>query len=134
MVENEPEGEIDIEQIMQQIRSQILGQRSAWAREKRIASSLTGRRFSPDFYDHLYQASLAADVDKVRVELTPSRLPLFGPITQALRRSFHDLVIFYVSRLAEQQAEFNRHLLAALSALSRELEDTGPAAEAAGER
>jgi hypothetical protein len=125
----EPEESVDVEKIMQQIRAEILNQRSARVKDSHIAAGITGRRFPPEFYDHLYQAGLTFDVGHVQADLTPITVPVAGPLLQWLRRKFHDLVIFYVARLADQQAEVNQHLLSALSILSRELERLPPAGE-----
>ena len=44
----------------------------------------------------------------VRPFLTPPHLPLIGSLWQKVRAAAHDLVVFYVNRLAGVQAAFNR--------------------------
>lgn len=39
--------------------------------------------------------------------LVPSRLPLLGRLVNKLKGAFHNLVVFYVNRLAERQARVN---------------------------
>jgi hypothetical protein len=117
--DNEP---IDIERIMQEIRAEILAQRGLGA-----AVPTGGKRLPPEFYEHLYQATLASDQLLIQLHVTPIRLPLIGPLLERLRRMVHQLVLFYVNQLAAQQTEVNGHMLQALSILSQELERQTPA-------
>ena len=63
-------------------------------------------------------------MDSIRVEtsLTPPHLPLVGGLWQKVRGQAHDLVVFYVNRLAGAQNVFNREIVAALSALVSDLD------------
>jgi hypothetical protein len=54
--------------------------------------------------------------------LTESRLPLVGGVAQRLRAALHELVLFYVNRLAARQIRFNEHTARALVVLVRDLE------------
>ncbi len=110
--------DVDIEAIMQDIRRQILSQRRIGKADLPIA----GSRFSPAFYEQLYQASLMQSETGVTVNITKSTLPLFGPLIDKLRGMFHQLVLYYVEQVVARQDSVNEHLLQAISLLSQELE------------
>jgi hypothetical protein len=61
------------------------------------------------------------------------RTPLVGPLLERLRRTVHQLVLFYVNQVAAQQREVNAHLLQALSLLAKEMEDVSPVEQEEGE-
>ena len=115
------EPEINVEEIMQQIRAEILAQRAAQAGRSPIVSA-GGRRFSPEFYEHLYQAGLAYDQIKPQIFVRKATTPLIGPLLTWIRQKVHQLVFFYVNQLAAEQIKVNTHLLRALDLLSQELE------------
>ncbi len=72
---SDEDDEVDIEAIMQEIRRQILS-------KKRIGQAglpLGGKRFSPAFYEQLYQAALLGSEFGMAMHVTKSRLPLLGP-------------------------------------------------------
>lgn len=115
--------EINIEEIMQEIRRQILAQEAADGdREVVLGLLLSGRRLSPDFYEHLYQTGLAINDMHIRLHVTRSNIPLLGPLIDRFRQAIHQVVLFYVHKLVERQAEVNRHFLRTISALCEELE------------
>lgn len=120
MVEKEEiSGEaIDIEAIMQEIRQQILSQRRVGKGDLPVA----GRRFSPAFYEQLYQAGLMQSELGVTMHVTRSHFPLFGSLIDKLRGKIHQLVLFYVEKAVAQQRAVNEHLLQAITLLSQELE------------
>lgn len=120
---NTPTPEINIEEIMQQIRTQILAQRAAQTGTT-PPISLQGKRLPPEFYEHLYQAGLVYDQIKPNLYVTKIPIPLIGPLLEQLRQKIHELVMFYVGHLAMQQIKMNTHLLQALSLLAEELERT----------
>jgi hypothetical protein len=124
MTQPEPETTIDIEAIMEQIRSQILAKTGGVSP---MTVPVRGRHFPADFYDHLYQASLTYHKVEARLHLTPVNIPLFGPLVQWLRRKVHEVVIFYVNQVAIQQIEVNGHFLQALTLLSQSLEEQAAA-------
>lgn len=125
--ENQPETnqeqQINIEEIMQEIRARILAQQAQLPSYGETLVNVSGERFSPAFYEHLYQANLAHNEVGVQMQVTPVRLPLVGPLLEALRRKVHELVLFYVNQVTAQQREVNTHLLRALSLLSEELDE-----------
>jgi hypothetical protein len=116
-METNAEQPVDIEQIMQEIRAEILAQRGLDA-----AVPTGGKRLPPEFYEHLYQAALGHDQIGVKLHVTPVKIPLIGPLIERLRQAVHQLVLFYVNQLAAEQVQVNRHLLQALRILSEELE------------
>ena len=116
--------EVDIETIMRDVRAEVLAKKSARIQNSPMASGVGGRRFPPEFYDHLYQAGLTFDVSTVDLHVTRIPIPIIGPIVEKLRQKFHELVLFYVNKLAADQAEVNENLLSAISILSQELEDS----------
>ena len=116
------DGEIDIEEIMHQIRAHIAARRLSGDQSVVEVRRLAGDHFSSALYDHLYQAIQASDQVTVGLSVVPSRVPLIGPLLDVLRTKMHELVIFYVNRLAGQQVAFNGHIARAFSALVEELE------------
>lgn len=91
-----------------------------------------GDRFSPSVYEALEEAGAMLDTVRVEPFLSPLRLPLIGDVWQKVRRPAHDLVIYYVNRLAGAQAAFNREIVTALRGLVADL-DRGGAADPAEE-
>ena len=113
--------DINVEEIMQQIRAEILAQRAAQTGSEPIVSA-QGKRFSPEFYEHLYQAGLAYDQIKPPMLVTKINIPIIGTLVEKVRTKLHELVLFYVNQVAVQQIQVNTHLLKALNVLSAELE------------
>lgn len=110
---------VNIEEIMQEIRHQILS-------KKRIGKPtipVKGKRFSPEFYEQLYQASLLQGEVGVKLIVSRSEVPIFGPLIDKLRSKVHELVIYYVNKAVAQQADINDHMLQAITLLSQELEE-----------
>ena len=77
--------------------------------------------------DHVerYEPLVEVNTDKVNVEmmLTETRLPLLGGIVHRVRSGLHELVLFYVNRLASRQIHFNEQTARALVAMVRDLEE-----------
>ena len=48
--------------------------------------------------------------------------PIIGPFLHRFRQMIHEVVVFYVNKLASQQIEINKHLLRAVSILGEEIE------------
>jgi hypothetical protein len=113
---------VDIEAIMREVRAEVLAKKSARIQNSPLSGGVGGRRFPPAFYDHLYQAGLTFDVSTVELHVTKIPIPIIGPLVEKLRQKFHELVLFYVNKLAAEQAQVNEHLLSAISVLGQELE------------
>jgi hypothetical protein len=116
-----PEGDVDIESIMAEIRRQLLS-RNVGPGQSGVSVPLSGERFSPEFYERLYLTGLASNEMHIYLDVAPSNAPLIGPLIDRLRRAFHQLVLFYVHKVVERQADVNRNMLSAISTLSVELE------------
>lgn len=115
---------VNIEDIMQQIRQQILTQKAEETGDETAALIPThGDRFPFDFYDHLYQAGLSYNQIRVPINVTKSNIPLIGGLIDKLRYKLHEVVLFYVNQVAERQAQVNTHTLRALSLLSETLDN-----------
>lgn len=118
------EQEVDIEKIMQEIRQQIIAKRNlTGGAGLGPGVVVTGRRFSPEFYEHLYQAQLALDEYQVPVLVTKSTVPLIGGLMDWLRTKLHELISFYVNQGVARQASVSNHLLQALSIAGQEAEE-----------
>ncbi len=110
--------EVNIEEIMQEIRQQILDRKLPGE----VNLPMSGGKLPPDFYEHLYQANLTQSQLGVKVHVVESSVPLIGGLIDRFRAAFHQLVIYYINQVAEQQAEINGHLLGALTELGTYLE------------
>lgn len=119
---DEPAEKIDVEEIMQQIRARILAEQANLPQYSETLVDIGGKRFSPEFYEHLYRANLAHNEVGVDLQVTRVSIPLLGPLVETLRRKVHELVLFYVNQVTAQQREVNAHLLQALSLLAKELD------------
>ncbi|MBN1874894.1 MAG: hypothetical protein JXA33_11745 [Anaerolineae bacterium] len=120
--------EIDAEAIMRQIRENIRQRRIQAEAEGLDHASLASGTFTPRFTENLYIALR-------QLETTPyarpgvglaiaktAAIPVFGALVQRVRTALHQLVIYYVNMLAEQQSSFNAHVIQTLKAMVKELE------------
>lgn len=119
-----PETEINIEEIMQQIRRQIAARRAATLPEGMSDLVLSGKRFPPEFYEHLYYAQMALDDYHVPVHVSKSSVPIIGSLIEKLRGKLHELVLYYVNQSAARQVSASNHLLKALSLMAKELDES----------
>ena len=121
---------LDTEAIMQEIRGRLRTRR-----EEARARGLDWEAYADGLYPipldavfsrELYEAArhLALEHDKVSVEvaLTETRLPLIGVLAQRVRAALHELVLFYVNRLAARQTRVNYQASRAMTILVRDLE------------
>jgi hypothetical protein len=113
---------VNVEEIMQRIREQIVARKTAASPDGEPIVKLLGKHLPPEFYEHLYHAGLLYNQIDVQVHLTPTTTPLVGPLLHRLRQMIHEVVVFYVNKSARQQMEMNKHLLRALSILGEEIE------------
>lgn len=113
---------VNIEEIMQSIRAQILAQKGARSPKEVFTVQVEGKKLPGEFYEHLYQAGLAYDQIHTQVYVSKSNTPIVGPIIQFMRRKIHELVVYYVNQVAANQIRVNTHLLHALNVLGQELE------------
>jgi FkbM family methyltransferase len=102
---------VDIENIMLEVRRQVLAGESG----EPISLPQTLRELPAEFYEHVYQAGLLQSRLGLRVDVVKSGAPLVGPLLDRARALLHQLVVYYVNRLADQQNQINGHILRALS-------------------
>ena len=113
---------VNVEAIMQTIRQQIMEKKATESKDAPLIS-VDGKRFPPEFYEHLYQAGLTYDQTFIKLHTTKSSVPLIGPFIDFLRQKVHELVVFYVNQMAADQIRVNTHLLKAISIMSETLEE-----------
>jgi hypothetical protein len=81
--------------------------------------------YSFSLYYHLQRAhELYSNADTAPI-LAPSpatRLPILGRIWAQARREAHNLILFYVNRHLAHETAVNRHLIAAIGEMTRQLE------------
>ena len=112
---------VKVEQIMQEIRGEILRRRALQKGKPPIVSA-KGERLSPDYYEHLHLGALAHDQLIVEPLITPVPIPVLGPIIQGLRARLHQLVLYYTNQFAASQQQVNAELLQATDQIGRQLE------------
>ncbi len=118
-----PQDSINIEEIMQQIRREILLNQAVLRKDGSPLVNLNGKQLPAEFYEHLYNAALAHDAVGVKLHVTKVNIPLIGPVLEKLRTIVHQLVLYYVNQLATQQVSFNYHILQAVNTLALKLEE-----------
>jgi len=110
------EAPVNIEHVMREVRREILERKLPG--QVRLPEAAAGNR-PPEYYEELFRAALAQSRNEVDLLVTPTRVPLVGPVVDFVRRKFHELVVFYINRSAMNQAKVNHHILAALSILGQ---------------
>lgn len=122
--------DIDAEAIMQEIRTRIRARR-AEARSRGLdfeayADGLyplpPDAVFSRDLYEAVRYVGLGYDKVGVEMALTETRLPLIGRLGHRLRAALHEVVLFYVNRLAARQVRVNEQVARTLTTLVHDLE------------
>ena len=81
--------------------------------------------FSDEVYDRLEEADVVMGAISVQPFLSPAHIPIIGDLWQRVRLAAHQLVVFYVNRLAGAQGTFNREIAGALTALVHDLDRGG---------
>ncbi len=119
---NLPEAEVNIEAIMQEIRQQIIARRAELNPDAASDIVVSGKRFPPEFYEHLYRAQLALEDYNLPVLVSKSSVPIVGPLIEMVRSKLHELVVFYVNQSAARQVAASNHLLKAISLMAQEME------------
>lgn len=111
-----PADTVNIEHVMQEVRREILDRKLPG--QVRLPPASSGSQ-PPEYYEELFRAALAQSRVEIDLLVTPTRVPIIGPIVDFLRSKFHELVVFYINRSAMNQAKVNNHILAALSILGQ---------------
>lgn len=119
---NESAASVDIENVMQEVRRQILQRRLPGQVDLPDRAAM----LPPEYYEHLFRAGLAQSRLDIDLLVTRSSVPVVGPLVDRLRAKIHELVVFYVNRFADNQARVNTHLLQALSVLGRPEAESRP--------
>jgi len=122
--------EIDAEAIMKEIRTRIRARRAeARARGIDFEAYADGLYplppdavFSRDLYEAVRYVGLGYDKVGVEMALTETRLPLIGGLGHRLRAALHEVVLFYVNRLAARQVRVNEQMARTLTMLVHDLE------------
>ncbi|MFW6116367.1 MAG: hypothetical protein ACOC6F_01450 [bacterium] len=126
--------EIDVDQIMDEIRDRIQRRREEMGYPRQTfpsfgAAAYPGEpeheRFDEDLYYPLRKANDLYMNLGVEVVLSPSlatRVPILGRLWKQIRREAHNLVLFYLSRLAGRQTTVNRHLVSTLNRMAVQLQ------------
>lgn len=126
--------EIDVDEIMDEIRDRIQRRREEMGYPRQTfptfgAAAYPGEPehegFDEDLYYHLRKANdLYMNLD-VEAHLSPSpatRVPIVGGLWKQIRREAHNLILFYLGRLAGQQTTVNRHLVSTLNRMAVQLQ------------
>jgi hypothetical protein len=122
--------DVDVEGVVQEVHARLRTRREqAEARGLDYDSYADGRYPLPlnavvsrDVYYALRRVQMACDKVNVEMMLTETRLPVVGGVVHRIRRVLHQLVLFYVQRLAARQTSFNQQTSLALTAIVREME------------
>lgn len=123
--------DLNTEAIMQEIRARIRARRAqAKAQGLDFEAYADGLYpvdpdavLSRDLHEAVRNAGLGYDKVNVEMTLTETRLPLVGGMAHRVRSALHELVLFYVNRLASRQTHFNEQTARALVAMVRDLEE-----------
>ena len=102
--------EINVNEIMDQIRDRIRRRRKELGYEKRVFPSFGGTAYpgepedmayDPDLYHHLRLANETFANVETGAQLPETRatqLPVFGRVWQRVRAYMHGIILFYVNR------------------------------------
>lgn len=127
--------EIDPAQIMEQIRERIRRRREELGYPSKVFPTFgaaaypeepEGEEYDPDLYYHLRQANEHYYRLGIEPDLVPSprsRIPLLGSLWDRVRREAHQLVLFYVNKLAQRQVTVNRHLVSTLNRMAVQIQE-----------
>lgn len=119
---------IDAEAVMKQIRARMRQRRMQAEAEGVDLGLLAGGGDSEQTisFGHATDYNLRrlnASYSKVNVGLvlTASRIPVFGPLWQRIRKNLHHLALFYANMVASKQTVFNKYVVHTFAALIEEL-------------
>jgi hypothetical protein len=126
--------EINQTQIMEQIRERIRRRREELGYPRQVFPTFgaaaypgepEGESFDADLYYHLRKANDLYYQIGVDASLAPSpatQLPILGRLWKQIRREAHNLVLFYVGKLAQRQVAVNRHLVSTLNRMAVQMQ------------
>ena len=122
--------EIEPSEIVAQIRERIRARRQALGYPRQqfptfgaaaYPAELETENADADLAYHLRRANDLYYALGVKPALSPSpatRIPLLGRLWASVRREAHNLVLFYLGKLAQKQVGVNRHLVSTLNRLA----------------
>ena len=120
--------EIDVQEIMRRIREGIERKRQRGLLPNKELPRFGLAKMPPEpvgehdveLYYHLERANDTCRAIEVKLALAPSvatALPILGKAWSLIRRQMHELVVYYVSMLAQAQARVNCHIVSVLNRL-----------------
>ncbi|MGB9873266.1 MAG: hypothetical protein ACPLYD_16615 [Anaerolineae bacterium] len=127
--------EIDPAQIMEQIRERIRRRREELGYPRQVFPTFGaaaypgepgGEEYDVDLYSHLRRANEVYHQLGVERFIAPSprsSIPILGPLWDRIRREAHNLVLFYVNKLAQRQVTVNRHLVSTLNRMAVQIQE-----------
>jgi len=127
--------EIDPNRIMQEIRERIQRRREELGYPRPIFPTWAGAAYPGEpegedydvaLYFHLRRANESyhqVGVEPLIVPSPRSSIPILGPIWDRIRREAHNLVLFYVNKLAQRQVAVNRHLVSTLNRMAVQIQE-----------
>lgn len=115
-----------VEALLERIQRH-LDAKEGQAAPAQAAPARSGGSFSEEVYDRLEEADAVMGAISVQPFLSPAHIPIIGDLWQRVRLAAHQLVVFYVNRLAGAQGTFNREITGALTALVHDLDRGGRA-------
>ena len=123
------DSEIDPEQIMDEIRSQLNQSRMDVNQKQRTLPSFRGAVYPQKPDDIVYDITFYEILDEINQvkrqtgttldirESSINRIPLIGRLWQKLQIQLHRPALFYANRAADRQAELNAQLVEILNKL-----------------
>ena len=122
-VQKSDSGVNDVQAILQEVAQQIAAKKDIIApKGKQSAKTTTGGKLPPEFYEQLEAAEQLHNQIGIKLQIVPSSTPIIGPLLDRIRYNLHELVLFYVNKLAAEQVCFNSYLLQAVRMLAEEVE------------
>jgi len=130
---NDPE--IDPVRIMEEIRQRIRRRREELGYPLPIFPTFgsaaypgepEGEDYDIELYFHLRRANQTYHQVSVEAFIVPSprsSIPILGPLWDRIRREAHNLVLFYVNKLAQRQVAVNRHLVSTLNRMAVQIQE-----------
>lgn len=127
--------EIDVDEIMQEIRERIQRRRQELGYPRQTFPTFgaaaypgepEGQDYDEDLYYHLRKANenyMKLAVDPVLSPSPATRIPILGRLWKQIRQEAHNLVLFYLGKLASRQVTVNRHLVSILNRMAVELQE-----------
>jgi hypothetical protein len=127
--------EIDPDQIMAQIRERVRQRRNELGYPRQTfppfgAVEYPGEPeeedFDKDLYYHLRKANELYYHIEVEPSLSPSpatQIPILGRLWRMIRQEAHNLVLFYVGKLARQILAVDRHTVSTLNRMAVQLQE-----------